>query len=193
MTLAGLLCSAIGESLLEPFLWIFGATSDVLLPYARQYAGITLLGMPFLIVTNGMSNLIQADGSPKYSMLYMVSGAIANMILDPIFIFICKWSVFGAALATVIGQILSFALAVGYLWKFKTIRLTLHSTLRTFQQRRESGSHYHCTDSSQPLPYLLGCSVHLRIRHPVGCLWDRHENKRHIAVYYRWHFPRCTA
>lgn len=138
MVAAGLLYSAIGECLLEPLLWIFGATSDVL-PYARQYAGVTLLGMPFLIVTNGLSNLIRADGSPKYSMLCMVSGAVANTILDPILIFICDLGVFGAALATVMGQILSFALAVGYLRKFKTIhlvisdfRLSLRSTLKTF-------------------------------------------------------------
>lgn len=138
MVAAGLLYSAIGECLLEPLLWLFGATSDVL-PYARQYAGVTLLGMPFLIVTNGLSSLIRADGSPKYSMLCMVSGAVANTILDPIFIFLWDLGVFGAALATVMGQILSFALAVGYLWKFKTIhfvisdfRLSLHSTLRTF-------------------------------------------------------------
>lgn len=138
MAAAGLLYAAIGESLLEPLLRIFGATADVL-PYARQYAGVTLLGMPFLIVTNGLSNLIRADGSPKYSMLCMVSGAVANTILDPIFIFICEWDVFGAALATVIGQLLSCALAVSYLWKFKTIqlvrsdfRLSLHNTLRTF-------------------------------------------------------------
>ena len=138
MAAAGLLYAAMGESLLEPLLRIFGATADVL-PYARQYAGVTLLGMPFLIVTNGLSNLIRADGSPKYSMLCMVSGAVANTILDPIFIFICEWDVFGAALATVIGQLLSCALAVSYLWKFKTIqlvrsdfRLSLHNTLRTF-------------------------------------------------------------
>ena len=138
MAVAGLLYAAIGESLLEPLLRIFGATADVL-PYARQYAGVTLLGMPFLIVTNGLSNLIRADGSPKYSMLCMVSGAVANTILDPIFIFICEWDVFGAALATVIGQLLSCTLAVSYLWKFKTIqlvrsdfRLSLHNTLRTF-------------------------------------------------------------
>ena len=138
MVAAGLLYAAIGECLLEPLLWLFGATSDVL-PYARQYAGVTLLGMPFLIVTNGLSSLIRADGSPKYSMLCMVSGAVANTILDPIFIFLWDLGVFGAALATVMGQILSFALAVGYLWKFKTIhfvisdfRLSLHSTLRTF-------------------------------------------------------------
>lgn len=138
MVAAGLLYCAIGECLLDPLLRVFGATSDVL-PYARQYAGVTLLGMPFLIVTNGLSNLIRADGSPKYSMLCMVSGAVANTILDPIFIFICNLGIFGAALATVIGQILSFALAMVYLRKFKTIqlvrndfRLSLRSTLRTF-------------------------------------------------------------
>ena len=138
MAAVGLLYAVIGELLLEPLLHIFGATADVL-PYASEYAGVTLLGMPFLIVTNGMSNLIRADGSPKYSMLCMVSGAIANMILDPIFIFLCDWGVFGAALATVFGQILSFALAVNYLRKFQTIhlgwdhfRITVCSTLRTF-------------------------------------------------------------
>lgn len=138
MAVAGVLYAALGKLLLEPLLQIFGATADVL-PYARQYAGITLLGMPFLIVTTGLSNLIRADGSPRYSMLCMVSGAIANTILDPIFIFVCRWGIFGAALATVIGQILSFVLAVAYLWKFKTIRLgrgdfrvTFRDTLRTF-------------------------------------------------------------
>lgn len=138
MAASGILYAVLGELLLEPLLQIFGATADVL-PYARQYAGITLLGMPFLIVTNGLSNLIRADGSPRYSMFCMVSGAIANTILDPIFIFVCDWGIFGAALATVIGQILSFALAVSYLWKFRTIqlckddfRVTFRDTLRTF-------------------------------------------------------------
>lgn len=138
MAVAGVLYAVLGKLFLEPLLQIFGATADVL-PYARQYAGITLLRMPFLIVTNGLSNLIRADGSPRYSMLCMVSGAIANTILDPIFIFVCNWGIFGAALATVIGQILSFVLAVAYLWKFKTIRLgrgdfrvTIRDTLRTF-------------------------------------------------------------
>ena len=138
MAVAGLIYAALGELLLEPLLKIFGATPDVL-PYALEYAGITLLGMPFLIVTNGMSNLIRADGSPKYSMLCMVSGAAANTILDPIFIFACNWGVFGAALATVLGQLLSFALAVRYLRKFRTIRLRredfrpdLRNYLKTF-------------------------------------------------------------
>ena len=138
MAVAGVLYTVLGKLMLEPLLQIFGATADVL-PYACQYAGITLLGMPFLIVTNGLSNLIRADGSPRYSMFCMVSGAIANTILDPIFIFVCDWGVVGAALATVIGQLLSFVLAVGYLWRFKTIqlgrgdfRVTLRGTLKTF-------------------------------------------------------------
>lgn len=98
----------------------FGATTDVF-PYAKQYASITLLGMPFLIVTNGMSNLIRADGKPKYSMVCMVVGAIINTILDPIFIFACDWGIAGGAWATVIGQIFSFILAFRYLWRFQTI------------------------------------------------------------------------
>ena len=100
---------------------MFLATTEVF-PYARQYAGITLAGMPFLIVTNGMSNLIRADGSPRYSMTCMVAGAIVNTILDPLFIFVFHWGICGASLATILGQIFSFLLAVSYLRRFKTIR-----------------------------------------------------------------------
>lgn len=120
---AGLVYLLIGECFLTPLLRVFGATDEVL-PYAQQYAGIVLLGMPFLILTNGISNLIRADGSPRYSMLCMVAGAIVNTILDPVFIFLFDWGVFGAALATILGQYLSFALALVYLWHFRTVRLT---------------------------------------------------------------------
>ena len=123
MVIAGILYLLLGEGFLSQLLWVFGATDEVM-PFARQYAGITLLGMPFLILTNGISNLIRADGSPKYSMVCMVAGAIANTILDPIFIFAFQWGVFGAALATILGQILSFLLALRYLWHFRTVTLT---------------------------------------------------------------------
>ena len=135
---AGVLYLVIGEAFLTPLLRVFGATEEVL-PYAQQYAGIVLLGMPFLILTNGISNLIRADGSPRYSMLCMLAGAIVNTILDPVFIFGMKWGVFGAALATILGQFLSFFMAMRYLWHFKTIRITrqcfvldLWDSLRTF-------------------------------------------------------------
>lgn len=123
MAAAGVLYLILGEAFLAPLLKIFGATEEVL-PFAKQYAGITLLGMPFLILTNGISNLIRADGRPKYSMACIVSGAIVNTILDPLFIFGFGWGIFGAALATILGQILSFVLALRYLWKFQTITLT---------------------------------------------------------------------
>lgn len=122
MVLAGILYLVLGEVLLTPMLRIFGATTEVL-PYAQSYASIILIGMPFLILTNGISNLIRADGSPKYSMICMVAGAVVNTILDPIFIFVFHWGMFGAALATILGQILSFLLAIRYLWAFRTITL----------------------------------------------------------------------
>lgn len=123
MAAAGLLYLLLGECFLSPLLRLFGATDEVL-PYAKTYASITLLGMPFLILTNGISNLIRADGSPKYSMICMVAGALVNTVLDPIFIFVFHWGVFGAALATILGQILSFVLAFRYLWHFRTVRLS---------------------------------------------------------------------
>lgn len=122
MVLAGILYLVLGEVLLTPMLRIFGATTEVM-PYAQSYASIILIGMPFLILTNGISNLIRADGSPKYSMICMVAGAVVNTILDPIFIFVFQWGMFGAALATILGQILSFLLAIRYLWAFRTIAL----------------------------------------------------------------------
>ena len=130
MVIFGLAYVVIGESLLPQLLKLFGATKDVF-PFARQYASVTLLGMPFLIVTTGMSNLIRADGSPRYSMACMMIGAIANTILDPIFIFILHWGIFGAALATILGQILSFFIAARYLWHFQTI----HFQKSSFQPR----------------------------------------------------------
>ena len=123
MAIAGAVYLAVGELFLTPLLRVFGATGEIM-PYARQYAGVVLVGMPFLILTNGVSNLIRADGSPRYSMLCMVAGAVVNTFLDPLFIFAFDWGIFGAALATILGQFLSFLLAMGYLRRFRTIRLT---------------------------------------------------------------------
>ena len=128
MVISGLAYLVIGETLLPQLLRLFGATTEVF-PFAQQYASVALVGMPFLIITNGMSNLIRADGSPRYSMTCMVIGAIANTILDPIFIFVFHWGIFGAALATILGQILSFVFAVRYLWHFKTV----HFEKKNFQ------------------------------------------------------------
>ena len=111
---------------LHPLLLLFGATADVL-PYAADYTAVTSLGIPFVILSSGVSNLIRADGSPRYSMGCMLVGAVINTILDPIFIFGFGWGMTGAALATIIGQIVSGLAALRYAMHFKTIRLTRES------------------------------------------------------------------
>lgn len=118
-----ILCVAV-QLFLRPMMLLFGATPDVI-DYACTYTRITSIGFPFLIVTIGGSNLIRADGSPKFSMLCNLVGAIVNTILDPLFIFVFHMGMAGAALATIIGQILSFALVVFYLRGFKTLPLSL--------------------------------------------------------------------
>lgn len=119
----GILYAILVELFLIPLLTAFGATADVM-PYAESYTRITAVGMPLLIVTNAMSNLARADGSPKYSMTCMLIGAIINTILDPLFIFVFQMGVAGAAWATVIGQFFSFLMALRYIRKFKNIHLS---------------------------------------------------------------------
>ena len=118
-----ILCVAV-QLFLRPMMLLFGATPDVI-DYACTYTRITSIGFPFLIVTIGGSNLIRADGSPKFSMLCNLVGAIVNTILAPLFIFVFHMGMAGAALATITGQILSFALVVFYLRGFKTLPLSL--------------------------------------------------------------------
>lgn len=133
MAAAGVVYLAVGELFLPPLLRLFGATAEVM-PYARQYAGITLIGMPFLILCNGICNLIRADGRPRASMICMVAGALLNTVLDPLFIFGFHWGIWGAALATILGQILSFGMAVAALGRFRTVRLTPRCFLPTLRE-----------------------------------------------------------
>lgn len=98
---------------LEPLMHLFGATSEVL-PYAMDYTGITAIGIPFLTLTTGGCHLVRADRSPSYSMACMLSGAVINTILDPLFIFAFHWGIKGAAWATVIGQVVSGIMIIVY-------------------------------------------------------------------------------
>lgn len=122
MVILGTLYCALGLIFLKPLLNAFGATKENF-PYAYSYSQITLIGMPFLIINNALSNLIRADGSPKYSMTSMIVGAVINTILDPIFIFVFDMGVAGAAIATVISQIISCTISVLYISKFKRVEL----------------------------------------------------------------------
>lgn len=105
-----------------PLLYLFGANEEVL-PYARTYLRITALGIPFLMLTNGGTLLIRADGSPKYTLLCSMVGVAANIILDYLFLFPLGLGVGGAALATILGQMLSAVLVVRYLRHMKTGQL----------------------------------------------------------------------
>lgn len=123
MIASGVVICILVRIFLKPLILCFGATAEVL-PYAMTYTGITALGIPFLILSSGMSNLIRADGSPHYSMGCMLVGAVINTILDPVLIFGFGMGMAGAALATIIGQIVSGLAALYYARHFKTIRLT---------------------------------------------------------------------
>lgn len=110
---------------LPQLLNLFGCT-DALREYAIEYGRVIALGIPFMMIGTILNSVIRADGSPKYSMISMVSGAVLNIILDPIFIF--DWGlnmgVEGAALATILSQFVTFLLNILYIRKFKTIKLT---------------------------------------------------------------------
>lgn len=108
----------------DTLLKLFGATENVL-PYASIYLGITAFGLPFTIFTGAASAIIRADGSPTYSMICNVIGAILNVFLDYLFMFPLKLGIAGAAIATVSGQIISFILSIAYFFKFKSFKLDL--------------------------------------------------------------------
>ena len=116
-----ILC-AISLIFMPNLLNMFGCT-DALRDYAMQYGIVIAIGFPFMMIGTTLNSVIRADGSPKYAMTSMVSGAILNIILDPIFIFVFHMGVAGAAIATVISQLLTFIINVLYLKKFKSISI----------------------------------------------------------------------
>lgn len=128
LIICGVIIATVVLIFLEPLLHLFGVTEEIL-PYALDYTGITAFGIPFLILTTGGNHLIRADRSPTYSMTCMLTGAILNTILDPVFIFIFHWGIKGAALATVISQMVSGGLVIYYFVKKRHMNMTLKMML----------------------------------------------------------------
>lgn len=114
--LAGIAMMALGLVFLEPMLRAFGA-KDTVMPYAKDYTSIILIGAPFSVLSVTLSNMVRADGSPKMSMYGVIIGAVLNTILDPIYIFIFHWGVRGAAIATITSQLISAVVLALYFWK----------------------------------------------------------------------------
>lgn len=119
---SGLVLSIITLLFLKPLLLFFGSPK-VVLPYAMEYTKITAFGFPFLLLSTGGGHLIRADGRPRITMLCNLVGAVLNTILDALFVFGLNLGMSGAALATIIGQIVSGALAIGYLMHGKTVTI----------------------------------------------------------------------
>ena len=117
-----LIISLITYILLPKLVYLFGCTENVY-KYALDYGKIIIVGAPFMLIYSSLSSIIRADGSPKYSMIMLVIGAIINIILDPIFIFTFDMGVKGGAIATVIGQIISFVIAILYIRKIKSVKI----------------------------------------------------------------------
>ena len=108
----------------EQILTVFGGrVNDETFHHAKEYFFWITVGVPFYMSGQAMNPIIRSDGSPKFAMISTLAGAFANIILDPVFIFIFKWGMMGAAVATVAGQILTAVLSVWYLCRMKAIQL----------------------------------------------------------------------
>ena len=121
----------------DSIITMFGGTvNEETFHYSQEYFFYISLGIPFYMFGQAMNPIIRADGDPKFAMISTLAGAVFNIILDPIFIFGCKWGMMGAAVATVLGQIVTAALAVWYLCRMKTVKpgkgdFRLHASLCT--------------------------------------------------------------
>lgn len=124
MILVGILIFFVVSIFKTQILILCGATENVL-PLANQYLSIIIFGLPLLLFTTSSSNLIRADGSPGYSMICTIAGAVLNVFLDWLFMFVFKWGIQGAAVATVIGKSVSFILCISYYPRFKAFSVKL--------------------------------------------------------------------
>lgn len=121
VSLGGILL-VVTQIFLTPMLVFFG-TPDSVMEYAKSYVRITSLGFPMMILATGGGHLIRADGSPNFTMILNLTGAVINTILDALFVFGFQWGMEGAAAATIIGQYISGILAILYLSRCKTVTL----------------------------------------------------------------------
>ena len=124
LVISGLVIMTVTNIFLKDLLYLFGAT-ELTIDYAVEYTRITSFGIPFLLFSTGFNPIIRADGSPIYSMLSVLTGAILNTILDPVFIFVCGWGMSGAAWATLISQILSAVMCALYFIWFRNVRVKI--------------------------------------------------------------------
>ena len=125
---SSLVLTAIYLCFMSPILTLFGGTvNEETFHHAKEYFFWIALGVPFYMFGQAMNPIIRSDGSPRFAMVTTVLGAVANIILDPLFIYGFRWGMMGAAVATVLGQVLTAALAVWYLCHMKAVQLSRDS------------------------------------------------------------------
>lgn len=128
--LCGVVIIAISYLAADTLLTTLGATSETF-QLAKDYGFIIYAMMPLALVQNTLASIIRADGSPKYAMLAMFTGAIINIIGDPIAIHF--WGIRGAAIATILGQFVSFLICAGYLFRSRNFKVSLNSFIPDFK------------------------------------------------------------
>ncbi len=124
--LCGIVLMLIFYPLKTQILTLFGASENSI-DFAVEYFDLILAFFPIFMLSNMMNSVIRADGAPAWSMASMLAGALTNIVLDPVFIFGTKWGMFGAALATVTGQTVSFVVSLIYFFRTKTFKLKFKS------------------------------------------------------------------
>lgn len=124
VVLSSIVLTALYLAFSSQIIAMFGGTvNEETFGYSKEYFFWISLGIPFYMFGQAMNPIIRADGNPKFAMVSTLVGAVINIILDPIFIFVFKWGMMGAAVATVIGQIATAVLAIWYFCNTKVVRI----------------------------------------------------------------------
>ena len=138
----GLGILVVGFLFTDPLLHIMGST-ETILPYARSYMRIILIGAPYMTASLVLNNQLRFQGSAFYSMIGITTGAVLNIVLDPLFIFVLDMGVAGAALATIISQFVSFCLLITGTFRGSNLRLNLRDfspSLKYYQNIVKGGA-----------------------------------------------------
>ena len=124
LVIMGLILTAVYLIFPEPILRLFGGgVNERTFELSKEYLFWIALGIPFYMFGQAMNPIVRADGNPRFAMIVTAVGAAINIVLDPIFIYGCKWGMFGAALATIIGQIIVAVIFIVYAFRMKTFKL----------------------------------------------------------------------
>lgn len=146
---------------------IFGATDQVF-PYALCYLRIVAAGLPFLAVTSGGTLLIRSDGSPRYALFCSLAGVCLNFVLDWLFLFPLNMGIGGAALATVLGQVLSSFLVLGYMGRFRTGKLKTAHFFPNRERLRQTVSIGAAASLNQAAMLLMNLVLNTSLRYYGG-------------------------